>query len=526
MIKTDIRLNLKYRECDIAEAIRLSLPMENEEIKDAHLIKRTLVIKDTERPYYKCTVAFSTGSEKEAGLLKMRKRVSPYDAPEMPPVPYKGKDRPVVVGAGPSGLFCALYLAECGARPILLERGGDVKERVKRVSLFNTLGVLDPECNVQFGEGGAGTFSDGKLKVGGHDKYKDKVLLELISAGADGTVFYSDTAHVGTDRLPSIMENIRERIISLGGEVYFGAKFTRPLLNNGITVGLEYEMGGNKYELLTDNLVLAIGHSARDTIRALYSQGVYMEPKGFGIGMRVEHPREYINRLVYGEHASEIEDTASYHLVTHLPSGRSVYSFCMCPGGTVVAATGQEGAVVTNGMSESRRMGDNSNAAILVSATPEDFPDSTPLGGIALQEQIERLAYGLASEYKAPCCSLSDIMSGGSTASLPDVMPSYGRGTELVSPRKYLPDFVTDSLQGGFSDFDAWMDGFSIGGAALTGPETRTTSPVKMTRTETREALGISGLYPVGEGAGYAGGIISSAQDGLRTAEAIVNKYL
>ena len=289
-------------------------------------------------------------------------------------------------------------------------------------------------------------------------------------------------------------------------------------------MGISYEKDTETHEIPTRVAILAIGHSARDTIRYLYTKGLPMVQRGFGIGMRVEHPREYINKIVYKEAADKIKESASYHLVTHLKNGRSVYSFCMCPGGTVVAATSNERSVVTNGMSVFSRDADNSNSAILVSVTPEDFNSDSALAGIEYQERIEKAAYSLTDSYRAPAISLSDLLEN-STSKENGTIPSYPLGTVKAHPNEYMPSFISESIKAGFCDFDAWLSGFSFGDAVLTGPETRTTSPIRIIRTETGEASGFSGVYPAGEGAGYAGGIVSSAVDGLREAELLLQKW-
>ncbi|MBR2343313.1 MAG: FAD-binding protein [Clostridia bacterium] len=520
MIKTDIILPIKYNTDIILEQIAERLPtLSREEIREMHLVRRSLDLTPTDAPVYRATVALTLDPEREAGLLKMRKKVKEADEERFTAPAYSADFRPVVVGAGPAGLFAALTLAEAGARPIILERGLPVEERAAKIKLFERLGILSPECNVQFGEGGAGAYSDGKLKTGARDKYKMKVIDELIGAGADGDIAFSDTAHLGTDRLPVLVRALRERIVSLGGEFIYSARLTDIVLRDGQLSSVTYEQNREKITLDTRAVILAVGHSARDTLTMLYNKGLKMSPRGFGIGMRIEHPREYINKIVYGRHANMIDDAASYHLVTHLSSGRSVYSFCMCPGGTVVAAASEEGGIVTNGMSEYARAAENSNAALLVSVTPRDFASDSPLSGIELQQKIERAAYSLTSDYRAPSESLGELLGGGAEG---EVVPSYPRGTERISAEKYLPSFVTDSLRAAISDFDAWLPGYAYGGAVLTGPETRTTSPVRIERDGRHEALGFSGVYPAGEGAGYAGGIVSSAVDGIKTAEMLI----
>ncbi|MBR7116929.1 MAG: FAD-binding protein [Clostridia bacterium] len=525
MIKIDIRLKLGYSSSDIIDAICASLPIERDEIREEHLLQRTLDLSDTASPSYKCTVAFRTSDERERGLLKIRNRVKPHEEEIFYIESHSFDFRPVVVGAGPAGLFAALALAESGARPIVLERGLPVAKRAEKVALFNRLGILDTECNVQFGEGGAGTFSDGKLKVGSKDPYKRRVLFEFIASGATDDIAFSSTAHLGTDKLPRILTAIREKIESLGGEFIFSAKLTELELIDGELTAVIYQKNGEEYRIDTAAAIIAIGHSARDTVRMLYDKGIQMTPKGFGIGVRIEHKREYINKLVYREASNIISESASYHLVTHLPSGRSVYSFCMCPGGTVVAATSSEGAIVTNGMSEHARMGDNSNSAMLVSVTPADFGSEHPLAGIEYQERIERLAFSKTNRYKAPASTLSSLMTADKSTTFGDVCPTYPRGVEQLGVSEYLPDYIEDSLRLGMVDFDLWMPGFNYSDAVLTGPETRTTSPLRMERDEQGVALGHNGIYPTGEGAGYAGGIVSSATDGLRQAAKLIEMF-
>ena len=525
MIKTDIKLPFNYTTEDIYSALVARLPIEKSEVKELKIVKRALNISDKRDIHYDVTLAVGLSSEREAGLLKIKKKVSPMSDLSFEIPSCRFSTRPLIVGLGPTGLFAGLLLAEAGARPIIIDRGLSVDERVRKVDLFTTLGILDPECNIQFGEGGAGTFSDGKLKVGSLDKYKYRVLSELVECGAPEDILYSVGAHVGTDKLQNIIKKARQKIVALGGEVLFSTRLTSLSVREGNIVGATAQQGDSQIDIDTDTVILATGHSARDVFVMLKEMNACLEAKGFGIGLRIEHPREYIDRLVYGDNPPEGIGAASYHLVTHLPGGRSVYSFCMCPGGSVVAAASEQGGIVTNGMSCHARDGANSNAAFLVSVTPGDFGSDDPLAGIALQRSIEQSAFKAAGgQYHAPTTTMEAFMKKGSPTVSDSVKPSYTIGVLPISPEEYLPDCITDSLREAIPDFDAWMGGFYLPEAALTGPETRTTSPVRVRRGSDFEALGIKGLYPAGEGAGYAGGIVSSARDGLMVAESIVLK--
>ena len=522
MVKFNLTLPIGYSTDDLVTAITGTLPVERDEIKEFNILKRSINLSDKGNIHYDLTVEARFSEEREQGLLKMRKKVKKSEDFELNiPVSHLS-ERPIIVGAGPSGLFAALLLAEAGARPIVYERGLPVDKREEKIRFFETLSVLDPECNVQFGEGGAGTYSDGKLKVGSMDSYKRWILEKFVSHGAPAEIMFSATAHVGTDVLSRVVKGLREEIISLGGEVIFGARLVSLNVKDGRVVGGEVEKDGKREDFSAEKIILAAGHSARDTFRLLESLGAILTPRPFGMGVRIEHKREYTDRMVYGDKAPEGIETASYHLVTHLNNGRSVYSFCMCPGGSVVAAASEAGGIVTNGMSKSGRDGDNSNAAFLVSLTPEDFGSTDPLAGIALQKRIEECAYRLTSSYKAPSQRMEDFIKGRKSESFGDITPSYPIGTEFFRCEEYLPEIITDSLKAAISDFEDWMPGFYSPDSPLTGPETRSTSPVRVERGEDFSALGIQGLYPVGEGAGYSGGIISSARDGAMAAMRIL----
>ena len=519
MVEIKLTLPYGYTDADVCTAVAENLPVDAGELLSYEILWRKLDTSEKPPRSYLCRIALSFSPEREAGLLKMRKRVKPYEPFSFRVARKKSTTRPVVVGAGPAGLFCALILAEAGLSPILIERGLPVEERVKSVERFRITRRPDPESNIQFGEGGAGTFSDGKLKCGKRDADGWKVLSTLVALGAPDDILISDAPHLGTDRLYTIMQNMRRHLQSLGVEICFSTRLVGITHEGGTLRYVSVEREGREERLFTDTLFLATGHSAEDTFRLLHSVGVAMEQRPFGIGVRIEHPQSLVDEWAYGKNPPKELPAASYRFVTHLPSGRSVYSFCMCPGGTVVAAASADGRLVTNGMSNSARDGKNANAAFLVSVTPEDFGSNHPLAGIEYQKRIERAAFASGGEdFTAPVCRMEDFMNGRESTSLGCVAPTYPLGYRFASPDAYLPVELCSSLRAAITDFDLWQSGFYFPDAILTGAETRSTSPIRIPRDESGESVTHRGIYPVGEGAGYAGGIVSSAIDGVRAA--------
>lgn len=524
---TEIRLPLDHTPDALRDAVLARLGIGEAALRGFTVFRRAVDAR--RKAAIVLTYTIDVEAEDEAGLLA-RHAVSRHVGPT-PDMTYRFPDsppparRPVVVGTGPCGLFAALILAQAGLRPLILERGKVVRERTKDTWALWRRGVLTPESNVQFGEGGAGTFSDGKLysQISDPNHLGRKVLTEFVAAGAPEEILYVAHPHIGTFRLVGMVETMRATIERLGGEYRFGARVTDLAID---TTGAARQVRGVVLDsgetIETDHVILAIGHSSRDTFAMLRDRGVHLDKKPFAIGFRIEHPQSMIDRARYGDHAGhKLLGAADYKLVHHARNGRSAYSFCMCPGGTVVAATSEPGRVVTNGMSQYSRNERNANAGIVVGISPEDFPGDV-LAGVELQRRLEEAAYVAGgSSYNAPGQLVGDFLAGRASTDFGAVIPSYRPGVTLTDLSQSLPDYAIEAIREALPAFGQKIKGFDREDAVLTGVETRTSAPIRITRGADGQSLNTRGLFPAGEGAGYAGGILSAGVDGIRAAEAV-----
>ncbi|WP_313740829.1 NAD(P)/FAD-dependent oxidoreductase [Pseudomonas sp.] len=528
----ELKLPLDHPDEALREAIVQRLGIADEQLLSFTLFKRSYdARKKNSELLFIYTIDLETSNEAEL----LRRFEDDRNVGPAPDITYKYvghapselEERPLVVGFGPCGIFAALLLAQMGFKPIVLERGKEVRQRTKDTWGLWRKSELNPESNVQFGEGGAGTFSDGKL----YSQIKDplhhgrKVLEEFVKAGAPDEILYINKPHIGTFRLTGMVETMRQEIIALGGEVRFEQKVSDLLIEGDQLAGVVLESGE---QLLSRHVVLALGHSARDTFRMLHAKGVFMEAKPFSVGFRIEHPQTLIDKARLGKYAGHPKlGAADYKLVYHAKNGRSVYSFCMCPGGTVVAATSEPGRVVTNGMSQYSRNERNANSGLVVGIDPErDYPDG-PLAGIELQERLETLAYEMGGRnYQAPAQLVGDFIAGRPSTALGSVEPSYKPGVTLGDLATSLPAFAIEAIREALPAFERQIKGYSLHDAVLTGLETRTSSPLRITRGLDFQSVNLKGLFPAGEGAGYAGGILSAGVDGIRIAEAVATAML
>ncbi|AUD63762.1 hypothetical protein BK010_09220 [Tenericutes bacterium MO-XQ] len=528
---TDIKLDVRKASSLLSEKENLLKYLYNQyhiidkEIQSFTIFKKAIDARKKEQLYFVYSVDLEITNEKKYVDKKVKGLTI---APVLTYQEITSGDQmlthpPIIVGFGPSGMFAALLLARRGYRPIVLERGYDVDQRSTNVERFYKTGVYHEGSTILFGEGGAGTFSDGKLTTLISDIRCRYILNALIEHGAQPEILYINKPHVGTDVLKIVVKNIREEIIRLGGEIRFNAKVTKLIVKDNKLQGV---MINDEEELLSSVCLLGIGHSARDTFELLYNERVNIIQKAFSVGVRIEHPQLLINQAQYGKFANEpYLGAADYKMSYHGSDKRSAYTFCMCPGGWVMCASSEEGGVVTNGMSESKRDYENSNAALLVNVNPSDFGSDHPLAGVSYQRKIEQKAFVLGgSNYNAPIQLVGDFLKDQPSTKLGSVNPSYRPGYKFAELKALFPAYVTQTLREALRDFNRKIQGFSIDDAILTGPETRSSSPIRMTRDEYHES-NIKGLYPMGEGAGYAGGIMSSAVDGMKTAEKIIVMY-
>lgn len=527
---TNVHLPLDHPDADLPAAILSRLKIKPEDLIGYTIFRRGYDARKRSAITLVYTLDVEVKNDEQV-LARMKGEPNVGISPDtsyhfVTKAPSEMKSRPVIIGFGPCGIFAALTLAQMGFRPIILERGKVVRERTKDTWGLWRKRELNPESNVQFGEGGAGTFSDGKLHSGIKDPkhYGRKVLTEFVKHYAPEEILYVSKPHIGTFRLVKMVEAMRETIESLGGEFRFQAKVNDLEIDNGQVRGVVLE-GGER--IATDHVVLAVGHSARDTFQMLYERGVYIEAKPFSIGFRIEHPQSLIDRARFGKFAGHpLLGAADYKLVHHARNGRAVYSFCMCPGGTVVAATSEPGRVVTNGMSQYSRNERNANSGIVVSITPEDYPTDRgpghPLAGIDLQRELESRAFVLGGgNYDAPGQLVGDFIAGKPSKEFGSVLPSYKPGVHLTDLAPSLPVYAIEALREALPAFDRQIKGYAMHDALLTGVETRTSSPVRIKRQDNFQSVNVKGLFPAGEGAGYAGGILSAGVDGIKVAEAV-----
>lgn len=519
----DLILPVEHTREDLLYHASQALKIKASQIASLQIFKRSLDARKKPSLHWVYTVDVNLHAGERAVLRQIRSNKITREEPYHYSITKKTlPHRPVVVGFGPAGMFAALTLALAGSCPIVLERGESADRRKAKVEAFWSGGKLDTESNVLFGEGGAGTFSDGKLNTGTKNPRSRWILRQLVKHGAPEEILYDAKPHVGTDILFYVVQNIRRKIESLGGEVHFGAKLTEICESQRKVTGVIYEKDGEQITLPCEAVILAIGHSARDTVRALHSKGIPMEPKPFSMGCRIEHPQSLVDLAQYGQQRSGSLPPADYKLSCHLPDGSSAYTFCMCPGGYVVAASSQEDTVVTNGMSYSGRDGENANAALLVTLKPERFPYAGALGGMLWQEEIEKAAFILGgSNYAAPAQLVGDFLENRPSTALGKVSPTYRPGVTPCDLHGLFPEDICQTLADAIRTLDSQLKGFASEDAILTAPETRSSSPVRILRGEDLQSS-LRGLYPCGEGAGYAGGIMSAAADGMLCAEMVL----
>lgn len=529
----EIKIRKDLTEADVFEIAIKRAHVKREDVLDWHIVRKSIDARKKEDVHYRYSVAIEVKDEKKYRRLE---RVKNSQIPTFLTSHTSNTQntldtlstpscRPVIVGSGPAGLFAALTLVQNGAKPIIIEQGQPVEERQKTIDNFRRTGKLNPASNVQFGEGGAGTFSDGKLTTGIHSPFCKKVLEEFVRFGAPKQILYLSKPHIGTDNLIRILKNMREYLVTNGATFLFNTKVVDFEIHHQQITSLLTVCDGMEKRVDTNHVILAIGHSSRDTFEKLYEKGLGMEAKNFSVGVRIEHLQHWINEAQYGSITKLKLPPAEYKLAYHSTSGRSCYTFCMCPGGVVMPSSSEPNTIVTNGMSYFLRDGKNANSALLVNVTPDDFKENSPLSGIYFQKELEEKAFLLGgSNYFAPIQRVEDFLKNQKSEIIGEVQPTYQPGVTLSNLNEILPRFVADTLKEGLIYFDTKLHGFAHPDSILTGLETRSSSPVKIFRNE-KLMSNIAGIYPCGEGAGYAGGIMSAAVDGIKCAISLLKNH-
>lgn len=521
----NIKVHLDYTDADLKKIISRKLHIPAAHILEIRLRKRSVDARKKDTIFFLMTLDVKAVHEKKI----LQKCSKDKDISLAEDRKYKVKvchspEKPVIIGMGPAGMFAAYVLAKAGLRPIVLERGCPIEERMEHVRNFRQNAILCPESNIQFGEGGAGTFSDGKLNTGIKDERIRFVLETFVRCGAPEEILWQAKPHIGTDKLPHTVRQFRNLIAALGAEVHFHAKFTGFTEKNGYLQSIRYVHENQEYEVPAKHAVLALGHSARDTLEMLCETPMLLAQKPFSVGVRIEHLQSDIDKMLYGNHWNHPAlGAADYKFAVHLKNGRSLYTFCMCPGGEVVAASSEPEHLAVNGMSCFARNGRNANSALLVCIMPEEFGSEHPLAGMFLQRSIEQKAFVAGGgNYHAPVICVGDFLHRQESVTFGKVQPTYTPGTAFASPDMYLPAYICDTLRQGIREMDSRFKGFADKNAVLTGVESRSSSPVRILRNADFYSVNIKGLYPCGEGAGYAGGITSAAVDGIKCAEAVI----
>lgn len=519
-VVNNVKVDLNCTDYKVAIASKLKI--KTEDILSYKFKKKAVDSRNKNDIFFICNFIINVNN-KVINRIKNHKDIKPYKEYKYEVKKASNKEKIIIVGAGPAGLFCAYILALSGINPVVIERGEKVDDRIKTVNLFFSEGKLNTESNLQFGEGGAGTFSDGKLTTNINDERIEFIKKTFVEYGATEDILYLSKPHIGSDILVNVVKNMRNKIIELGGSFYFNTCLTNVFIKDDKLFNIEVTQNNEKEIWDCDKLILACGHSSKDTVKMLHKKGIIMEQKPFSMGVRIEHLQEDINKSQYGEkfYKHPSLSPAEYKLAAHLPNNRSLYTFCMCPGGVVVASSSEHGTIVTNGMSNYKRDLKNANSALLVNVLPSDYETTNPLSGLYFQEKYEKLAYTLTNSYRAPCSLLGDFLTDTKSSEFKKIKPSYKPGVKFALIKDCLPDFVTETIKLGIEEFAKKIKCFNDRDSILTAIESRSSSPVRIVRNNSFEC-NIKNIYPIGEGSGYSSGITTSALDGIKCAENII----